>query len=376
MHRALRPYLTTGVALVGAAVIVANPVAPPPPDIQIAAPAVTTANVQLAADFATLFADTVANLQLVFDQASFEYDTGAEPPEPTTAVTFTPVLQQIFFNTNDSIQSIIGAIIDAEAPGDIPSDLIDAVVTAITQPIENFLNVAGLVLSPEALRGLAIGLAGPLLSTVFATGEAIENVLDPNTPEDFVPALINFIPTIADGLLNGGYGEVPEFLRPSTAPPGAVVRPGGLLNRLEIGGVPPGSDVVLPGLASTLLTARDSIAEELGLVRADPPALTLTTVTGGEEKQLNNLDTQGTADTVNERKGPVKRILESFKATPGGTAGSLGESSARPRPIKAAVEGFTSTLKSVREGVRDSLGLSPKDTKDDAPKETKDDAPE
>ncbi len=363
MHLPLRQQLTTGVALVGAAVIVASPIAPPPPDIQIAAPAVTTANVELAATWAQLLADSATNLGILFDQASFEYvidPPPSDPEEPTTAITFSPVLQQIFFNTNNSIQSIIQAAIgQGDTEMAIP-DVIDAVLAAIAQPIDNFLAVAGLVLSPEALRGFAIGLAGPLLSTVFATGEAIENVLDPNTPEDFVPALINFIPTIADGLLNGGYGEVPDFLLGT--PPPFPVRPGGLLNGPE--GVPGPNGVILPGLASTFLLARDEIAEELGIERP-PPGLVLTTVTGGDEKLAGTEITNGTLDDpvspVTERKGPVKRILESFKAVPGGNADvGVRASSERPRPVLGAVKTVTKSIKAVGNGVRDALGLPPR----------------
>ena len=226
MHLPLRQQLTTGVALVGAAVIVVSPIAPPSPDIQIAPPAVTTADVQIAATWGQLFVESATNLGILFDQASFEYvvDPPPDPPEPPTATTFSPVLQQIFFNTNNSIQGVINAII-GQGGGEYLSDLIEAVVAVIGTPIENFLDVAGLLLNDEAIGLLAIGLAGPLLSTVFATGEAIENVLDPNTPEDFVPALINFIPTIADGLLNGGTGRSPDFfVLPQSHPPHRATR--------------------------------------------------------------------------------------------------------------------------------------------------------
>ena len=40
MHLALRPYVTTGVAIVGASVIAVAPIAPLPADIQIPNPAV------------------------------------------------------------------------------------------------------------------------------------------------------------------------------------------------------------------------------------------------------------------------------------------------------------------------------------------------
>jgi len=42
MHRALGPFLTTGVALVAATVVVANPVAPPSRDMQISTTQLST----------------------------------------------------------------------------------------------------------------------------------------------------------------------------------------------------------------------------------------------------------------------------------------------------------------------------------------------
>ena len=45
MHAAVRPYITAGAALVGASVIAVTPIAAPPPDIQVANPAM-----RLAAD--------------------------------------------------------------------------------------------------------------------------------------------------------------------------------------------------------------------------------------------------------------------------------------------------------------------------------------
>ena len=270
MRLALRPYVTTGVALVGAAVIVASPVAPPPPDIQVAAPAVTTAKVQLAADFVTLFVDTATNLGLLFDQASFEYVVqGTNPPETDT--TFTPNFDQRSAKTGKTLFKAFSPRSPAASP--CPPDVVDAVLEAITIPIDNFLAVADIVLDPEFIRFAANVLVGPLFSTVFATGEAIENVLDPNTPEDFVPALINFVPTVLDGLLNGGYGEIPDRTCdiPPGIPPGSTVRPGGLLNQAEAAGTPP-SDFTLPGVASGLLGLRDQIALTLGITRAPEAA--------------------------------------------------------------------------------------------------------
>ena len=68
MHTALRPYMTTGVALVGASVIAVTPISPPPAAIHMPAPRVSSASVELTAAFdpitayTQLFTNTFNNL--------------------------------------------------------------------------------------------------------------------------------------------------------------------------------------------------------------------------------------------------------------------------------------------------------------------------
>ena len=68
MHTALRPYMTTGVALVGASVIAVTPISPPPAEIHMPAPRVSSASVELTAAFdpitayTQLFTNTFNNL--------------------------------------------------------------------------------------------------------------------------------------------------------------------------------------------------------------------------------------------------------------------------------------------------------------------------
>ena len=63
MHLSLRPYVTTGVALVGASVIAVAPIAPTPTDIQISNPvAQVERDVQLTArEIETLVNDLIFN---------------------------------------------------------------------------------------------------------------------------------------------------------------------------------------------------------------------------------------------------------------------------------------------------------------------------
>lgn len=74
MQGALRPYVTAGVALVGASVIAASPVAPPVPDMKVSATPSVSAAMQLTATsnpliaFSQLFGNTVTNATGLFEQ--------------------------------------------------------------------------------------------------------------------------------------------------------------------------------------------------------------------------------------------------------------------------------------------------------------------
>ena len=61
MHAAVRPYVTAGAALVGASVIAVTPIAPPPPDVQVANPADRLAADSIANIPVNLF-DAIANI--------------------------------------------------------------------------------------------------------------------------------------------------------------------------------------------------------------------------------------------------------------------------------------------------------------------------
>jgi hypothetical protein len=54
MNTAIRPYVTAGIALVGASIVVVTPVAPPPPDIQVRAVQLTSSDVTDAVDPTTI----------------------------------------------------------------------------------------------------------------------------------------------------------------------------------------------------------------------------------------------------------------------------------------------------------------------------------
>ena len=81
MQAALRSYVTSGIAIVGASVVVVAPIAATPPDIHIANPAV-----ELTAspfdDYEALFTNSLDNIQGLIAQA-------LAPPPPPSELPFT-----------------------------------------------------------------------------------------------------------------------------------------------------------------------------------------------------------------------------------------------------------------------------------------------
>jgi len=66
MELALRPYVTAGIAVVGASALIASPIAPAPPDIQVPAPPSVTADPQLTG----IASDIAAALSFLVTQTS------------------------------------------------------------------------------------------------------------------------------------------------------------------------------------------------------------------------------------------------------------------------------------------------------------------
>ncbi len=256
MQLALRPYVTTGVALVGASVIAAAPIAPiTPAEVQIPNPAVQAVErgVQLTAN----------EIQTAVNRAIFAFVA-----RPTVA--------------------------GAELLG---------------QLLEPILGEEQAALLPLA----ALGFAGPLISGGGSVGTALQNVVDSDSFEELLTNLIGGVGTIIDGSVNGGYGPdlfslVGEALADSSsdfanalaaldfigAPPPAILA-GGLINLqgsvLQLfSGFPappfPAStlplpvEITLPGTIPTLqglveqlfgLLGGSDMAQNASLLAASPP---------------------------------------------------------------------------------------------------------
>ena len=210
MQIALRPYVTTGVALVGASVIAVAPIAPTPPDIQLANP---VAQVERAVQLTANEIEDAVN-QLVF---------AATKAGVSVAQLTTPLVAQIL---------------------GVPEPQAAAFLTIGT-----------------------IGLLGPLISGTGAVGTALQDIVDSNGLEALLTNLIGAPGTIIDGVVNGNYGpdlaslaipalillgefspKVPPALWPEVLA-GGLINPGGAV-------FPPNSPIpsliTLPGQIPTL----------------------------------------------------------------------------------------------------------------------------
>ena len=107
MHTALRPYMTTGVALVGASVIAVTPISPPPAEIHMPAPRVSSASVELTAAFDPITAYTQLFTNTFNNLVGLGGEVLADPA---------PILRQVLTNTIGNAK-IIGARSRARVPG-------------------------------------------------------------------------------------------------------------------------------------------------------------------------------------------------------------------------------------------------------------------
>lgn len=373
MHGAtVRPYLNAGVALVGASVIAVAPLAPAPPHISL--PSVRSAEVALAAAvnpieaYLDLLNNTVGNL------SSLGQTLLANPA---------PILQQILKNQFATATDLLAVL---QTSG---SQLVNGIVTTVPQQLQEALanlaagnivgvgqNVVNLITQPVLLPFLTllsgvqpliekpianllavaqqfttivalggIGVLEPVVSTINATAQAIQNVVDAGlslNPVGLVSSLVAAPAIIANGFINGfGFD-------------GGVLSPG-------------------LGLVGALMAIRDTIAQALGApapmaaakVAAvnEPPAAAAKTVT---------LSTTSTAsDTAQAASKPdTTAKSDSGIATSGKDAGSVSASDSTDSESGAAANSGSSseTKDSSATGATESKAGTDPATKDDTTK--------
>jgi hypothetical protein len=197
MQGALRPYVTAGVALVGASVIAASPVAPPVPDIKVSATPSVSAAMQLTATsnpliaFSQLFGNTVTNATGLFEQF---------------LATPAPILSQVLVNQGANAELVlataqqIGVLLPdlVEQIGNdlrqVGAQLADGDIVGAGQTLNQMLIIAGLPL---------LGLIGPPLSILQNTTQNIANIFA-ELPNQVFPLLSALVLSPVNSIINGG----------------------------------------------------------------------------------------------------------------------------------------------------------------------------
>jgi hypothetical protein len=235
MQRVVRSSVTAGVALFGAGIIAASPIAPPVPNIHL--PAIHFDATTLAAAvspidaYKAVFQAAAANLQALAD--------AGDPGEVIKQIAANQVASLtglgtalgalgtgLFTALSATTPELLKTVVTSLAAGNVEAatnalltvplavglpliSFLPAVEKFITQPFQNLLNVAGVFRDPLQDGLYVVGLLGPVITGLSATGAAMQNVIDAvhaGDPQQVVNALLTGPATIIGGILNGGYG--------------------------------------------------------------------------------------------------------------------------------------------------------------------------
>jgi hypothetical protein len=268
LQRALRPYVTTGIALVGAGVIAVTPVTAPPPEVHL--PAVTLAANPVVDAYSQLLQNTWTNLQAVGSQA---WNQGM------------PILEQFLVNTRANL----------DIAAKVPPQIFDALKYS-AQQIRPTLDAAGAQLRAgqvgDAINTLWSGLViNPLVGVAFPVLNTLQ--IPVNMAKTFarvvealpsailigvglpvlstVTAVVNSLGTVAQGLYDGiTTGNLGAVLTTVLTAPATVI--GGVLN----GDPNTGTVGLINGLVAGILNARQTIADAMA-----PPATASVAKTTG-----------------------------------------------------------------------------------------------
>lgn len=395
MRAALRPYVTAGVALVGASVITIAPIAATPPDVKIANPAV-----QLAASpfdpYVTALVRARNNIEVLFLQAL------ADPATPFTledlldglladpAANFQEFVDGIeglgpFLQLNlpallgdaaDNVQSAF----DRAAEGNIDLFVVDLILAylSLTPIVAEAISIPLPLLGPDLELVTTFVLAktlnaaiGPVISGIGKTAVAIQNIVnvlneDPD-PGALLGALIGAPGTIADGVLNG-FPIVPSPI----AFPG-ILTAGNVLDPTEPDPFDP--TAATPGPAFLAIGLAQGVR---ALLTPEPEAMTIFTAPDGNERIMTfdvNANQNLQPGPPSGGSGPVVgqspltldpketddpdqgNLIMSEKETNGGTDLSDGNKH-RPRLFGRNSDGDIgggAGLSTLREGIRDGI---------------------
>jgi hypothetical protein len=382
MHAAIRPYVTAGIALVGASAIAVTPIAATPPDITVADPAV-----QLAASpfdaYVTLFDRSRDNVQGLTSLAL--------APVPTLPFTVEELISQALdVNANvTSFQALVGGLsgqisslnqltqmfVQAASSELQAGKFADALDVLLYTALFGGSGVLGFALYPAALLGADVEeltpvLAGallnaavaPVLSGVSVAGHVTQDVVDAlrsGNYQDIPGDLIAAPARLADGIVNGTELETSVF--------GPVAIPGILGDKTLTDAEGPGPislAIQLVQIARGLLTPPATGASTLNDTQETARVRTFTldldhgvgkdvkpSTTASQaatDGNVLNADTVTNAGTDGPSTAKKHNRVRLETSNPGGSrTGATGLSSFR--------DGVRDGLAGLRDGVRDAV---------------------
>jgi hypothetical protein len=361
MQVAIRSYLIAGMSAVAVSAIALSPVSAPP-DIQIAhitAPAISLAAspidtyaavLQAAiansgelldaflADPAPVITQVANNQVAAFGLLAETFGTYAQTSVGVLTTVVPALLQQATAQLlAGNVEGAINSLQSAGLATLSPILALPAPITAVlNQPIQNLLNVINALTSPEAIGIIGLGLIGPGVSTIGATGAAIQNVIDAVSGGDLAEvfnAIATGPATIADGFLNGGYG--PNLGALAGLPPVVTVLAGGILSPAPA----PGLTFTAPGPIAAFNEIKAIIAGALAPVVAAPAQEAAQNA--APEKKAVQLslagpsDTDTVADTDTDAPDVTAPVKSGSRAQESHATAGAGSSSSSPKSKKA-----------------------------------------
>ena len=402
-----RPHFAAGVAFVGASVIAAAAVTPMPeihlPDVQL--PSIHVADVDLAALanpielYTQVFQTALANTntlientvpgQLLNQILQNQVRSGAAllsglstagggiaaAATQVPAALVTAVNQLTAGNVEGAVNTLLGVPLAVAAPA---LNLLPVLGTVLTQPLTNLVNVINAFTRDPQLTLLAVsGFITPLISAPAAAAAAIQNVVNAVGTGDLgavVNAVFTAPATIADGILNGGYGPNLGPLAGFPDGSGLIVKAGGLLASSNITVDENGNLVVTTGgpfyaIQQVLKMITDAIkppapaATIASLPSATAATVTLTTATAPATKTT---DTATTPDaTAPAASADEPAVTDKTPSTPASTKDGSESASA---PVD-------STKNTPSETATDTSTKTPTETPTDTPTKSPAEAP-
>ncbi|QZT55662.1 hypothetical protein [Mycolicibacterium austroafricanum] len=320
MHVTARPYLTAGVALVGASAISLAPAVVPPSSTFTSSPAVSSVAVELSAAvnpitaWVDVFAGAATNLggigtailedpfPLLRQALENVLGYGGTIVSATSGA-INGALQYISFDNEFGLWAQLGTAATQLFEGNIAGAFNTVTDALILGPIvniglpvftsglleipgkiaDNVANLVKAVTSLDTLLPLVLGAVGPVMGTLAATGETFQAAFDSLTQGNLIDAvvtLINLPATVIGAALNG-YTKADDTFIPGLFTFSENPGEAGLLQALF---------VTLPKALAAAIAPEEEMATVAAEGPADPDAGSGTMITVAEVSQTETVE--------------------------------------------------------------------------------------